>query len=492
MTWLSGFCETAIHVKSADCSYGPDFFFLSNYRLFSIYGSVGDPLMVALLCALTLKKPGMVSFQVPFQVHGYSSQSCSRLISRQSCCRLHLSLPLPLSKWLFLSLSCSQSLPSVKSLSLSFMPTISLLNADWDHHAPPVLKRFSPRQCVCFRLSRSKVYIVVHANQYKAKPGLGEKINMGTHLAPLLSGENTPNTLTGHLESPFYFPLFNLVGKKRTDFQAVSVWRLRVKKAFRKSAQMSQTKCSTVQINGIKHATHWLAFTSSPSLPLRRSIYLSLRSLSLWIIITYHTGLITASKRVSVKTLITALGAEHSALIPSHTCMKRNSWGKTRIDKKKKNSSETFLWREIYAAFERDKHFDKELQRELCQSESAAVFDGCLWSFAFCPQKRGALFSAVITVSAVPRGQFHSNNKASFKCLRAVWGYSLSWQRYKLEADSVSKQRLKIFSLVTMNCICGSPLQLYFTHGSRKRNVENVIDNDNILSKEQSGWPQQR
>lgn len=439
MTWLSGFCETAIHVKSADCPYGPYFFFLSNYRLFSIYGSVGDPLMVALLCALTLKKPGMVSFQVPFQVHGYSSQSCSRLISRQSCCRLHLSLPLPLSKWLFLSLSCSQSLPSVKSLSLSFMPTISLLNADWDHHAPPVLKRFSPRQCVCFRLSRSKVHIVVHANQYKAKPGLGEKINMGTHLAPLLSGENTPNTLTGHLESPFYFPLFNLVGKKRTDFQAVSVWRLRVKKAFRKSAQMSQTKCSTVQINGIKHATHWLAFTSSPSLPLRRSIYLSLRSLSLWIIITYHTGLITASKRVSVKTLITASGAEHSALIPSHTRMKRNSWGKTRIDKKKKNSSETFLWREIYAAFERDKHFDKELQRELCQSESAAVFDGCLWSFAFCPQKRGALFSAVITVSAVPRGQFHSNNKASFKCLRAVWGYSLSWQRYKLEADSVSK-----------------------------------------------------
>lgn len=343
MTWLSGFCETAIHVKSADCSYGPDFFFLSNYRLFSIYGSVGDPLMVALLCALTLKKPGMVSFQVPFQVHGYSSQSCSGLISRQSCCRLHLSLPLPLSKWLFLSLSCSQSLPSVKSLSLSFMPTISLLNADWDHHAPPVLKRFSPRQCVCFRLSRSKVHIVVHANQYKAKPGLGEKINMGTHLAPLLSGENTPNTLTGHLESPFYFPLFNLVEKKRTDFQAVSVWRLRVKKAFRKSAQMSQTKCSTVQINGIKHATHWLAFTSSPSLPLRRSIYLSLRSLSLWIIITYHTGLITASKRVSVKTLITALGAEHSALIPSHTRMKRNSWGKTRIDKKKKHSSETFL-----------------------------------------------------------------------------------------------------------------------------------------------------
>lgn len=36
-----------------------------------------------------------------------------------------------------------------------------------------------------------------------------------------------------------------------------------------------------------------------------------------------------------MKTLITALGAEHSALIPSHTRMKRNSWGKTRIEKKK-------------------------------------------------------------------------------------------------------------------------------------------------------------
>lgn len=59
------------------------------------------------------------------------------------------------------------------------------------------------------------------------------------------------------------------------------------------------------------------------------SLHLSfLRSLSLWIIITYHTGLITASKRVSVKTLITVLGAEHSALIPSNTRMKRNSWEK--------------------------------------------------------------------------------------------------------------------------------------------------------------------
>ena len=308
------------------------FFFLLNYRYFSIYRGVGDPRMAALHCALTLKKLCTVSFQV----QSYSSQSCSGLISWQICCRLHLSLPLSLSKWLFLSLSCSQSLPSVKSLSFSFMSTISLLNADWDHHAPPVLKRFSPRQCVSFCLSRSKVYIVVHTNQYKAKPGLGEKINMGTHLAPLLSGKNTLNKHTGHLESSFYFLLFNLV-EERTDFQAVSVWRLSVKKAFCKSAQMSQTKCSRVQINGIKHATHWLAFTSSPSLPLRRSIYLFLHSRSLWIIITYHTGLITASKRVSMKTLITALGAEHSALIPSHTRMKRNSWGKQEKKKKKKN-----------------------------------------------------------------------------------------------------------------------------------------------------------
>lgn len=199
-------------MKSAECCYGPDFFFLSNYRLFRIYRSIGDPPMVALLCALTLKKPGTVSFQVSFSGADLSSQSCSGLISRQSS--LHLSLPLFLSKWLFLSLSFSQSLPSVKSLSISFMSSISLLNADWDHHAPPVLKRFSPRQCVSFCLCRSKVYIVVHANQYKAKPGLGEKINTGTHLAPLLSGKNTLNTHTGHLKSPFYFLLFNLVEKK--------------------------------------------------------------------------------------------------------------------------------------------------------------------------------------------------------------------------------------------------------------------------------------
>lgn len=88
---------------------------------------------------------------------------------------------------------------------------------------------------------------------------------------------------------------------------------------------MSQTNCSRVQINCSKHTTHCLAFTSSPSMSLHLSF---LRSLSLWIIITYHTGLITASKRVSMKTLITVLGAEHSALIPSHTSMKSNSWEK--------------------------------------------------------------------------------------------------------------------------------------------------------------------
>ena len=129
------------------------------------------------------------------------------------------------------------------------------------------------------------------------------------------------------------------LGWKQTNFRAVCVRWLLVKTAFCSSAQMSQTNCWRVKINCSKHATHWLAFTPSPSLPPCLFIYLFLHSLSLWIIITYHTGLITASKRVSMKTLITVLGAEHSALIPSPARMKRNSWEK----QERKPSSETTL-----------------------------------------------------------------------------------------------------------------------------------------------------
>lgn len=137
------------------------------------------------------------------------------------------------------------------------------------------------------------------------------------------------------------------LGWNKVGFCAVSVRWLHVKIAFWLSAQMTQTNCARVQTNSTKHATHWLAFSSTPSLPLCLSIYLFLHSLSLWIIITYHTGLITASKRVSMKTLITVLGAEHSALIPSNTHMKRNSWGKTRKIKRlffNRNLCQLWIW----------------------------------------------------------------------------------------------------------------------------------------------------
>lgn len=149
------------------------------------------------------------------------------------------------------------------------------------------------------------------------------------------------------------------------------------------------------------------------------SLHLSfLHLLSLWIIITYHTGLITASKRVSMKTLITMLGAEHSALIHSPIRMKRNSWEKQET----KPSSETILSQEIYAVFEHDQHLIKT-QCKFGLSDSAAVVNGCSWSFAFVLQKHCTSFSAVITVSAIPRGKFYSNKMASFKYLKDVSGH---------------------------------------------------------------------
>lgn len=51
-------------------------------------------------------------------------------------------------------------------------------------------------------------------------------------------------------------------------------------------------------------------------------------------------------------------------------------------------------------------------QRKFVQSESAAVFDGCLCSGPL-SLRNIVLYSlcAVITVSTIPRGQFYSNNK---------------------------------------------------------------------------------
>lgn len=54
------------------------------------------------------------------------------------------------------------------------------------------------------------------------------------------------------------------------------------------------------------------------------SLHLSFLS-TLQIIIAYHTGLITASKRVSMKTLITVFGAEHSAWISTYLYPKKTA-----------------------------------------------------------------------------------------------------------------------------------------------------------------------
>lgn len=62
------------------------------------------------------------------------------------------------------------------------------------------------------------------------------------------------------------------------------------------------------------------------------------------------------------------------------------------------------------------------------------------------PSETFLLYSlcAVITVSDAPRGQLYSNNKASFKCLRAVCGNYFSWQGHILEADQVKRIQTEI------------------------------------------------
>lgn len=185
---------------------------------------------------------------------------------------------------------------------------------------------------------------------------------------------------------------------------------------------MSQTNCSTAQTNCSKHATHRLAFTSSPFLPsfhVSPSIFSRL-SLSLWIIITYHTGLIIASKRVSMKTLIAAFGSARSALIPSHA-----AWKETAEEKQESKPSSESVPHQIYAAFERDKHSTKNPDAK-----------SCFWVFMiFVLQKHCASFSAVITVATTPRGQFYSNNKASLKAVSCADYVFFSWRGYRLKSD---------------------------------------------------------
>ena len=84
--------------------------------------------------------------------------------------------------------------------------------------------------------------------------------------------------------------------------------------------------------------------TRFPFLPHSLSLYvppsIPSHSPSLWIIITDHTGLITASKTASTKTLITLSGAERRALIPSNSRMKRKQ---LRKKQERKTSSEKIL-----------------------------------------------------------------------------------------------------------------------------------------------------
>lgn len=119
--------------------------------------------MVALHCCINTEEAVLSSFQV----QSYSSQSCWGLIWRHSCYSLHLSLPLFLSKSPFLSLSRSQSLPSVNSLSIYiFCPLFLFLMLGSSRFTGA--KRLSPLQCVFLSLNQSKVYIVVNTKQTRA------------------------------------------------------------------------------------------------------------------------------------------------------------------------------------------------------------------------------------------------------------------------------------------------------------------------------------
>ncbi len=141
------------------------------------------------------------------------------------------------------------------------------------------------------------------------------------------------------------------------------------------------------------------------SLPPSLSLYVSLSFpslLSLWIIITYHTGLIIASKRVSMKTLITLMGGEHSALILSHTGMKRNSWEKQDI---KLSSFKLFFNRKFILSLSAINIEQRNSQQVwpiwidcswwlfmlfcLCPSETKCFILGCVCSLCF--SKRSVL-----------------------------------------------------------------------------------------------------
>ena len=70
---------------------------------------------------------------------------------------------------LFVSENFTISVSFLLSISpkcqLSFLSSISLLNTDWDHHAPLVLKDSHPY--VLFSLDHSKVYFVVYQKNTK-------------------------------------------------------------------------------------------------------------------------------------------------------------------------------------------------------------------------------------------------------------------------------------------------------------------------------------
>lgn len=67
-----------------------------------------------------------------------------------------------------------------------------------------------------------------------------------------------------------------------------------------------------------------------------------------------------------MKTLITVLGAEHSALIPFHICTKETAEKNKTKKKKRTQSSETILCRreEVYAILEGGRHSTVNLQQK--------------------------------------------------------------------------------------------------------------------------------
>lgn len=151
----------------------------------------------------------------------------------------------------------------------------------------------------------------------------------------------------------------------------------------------------------------------SPSMSLR--LYF-LGTLSLWIIIAYHTGLITASERVSMKTLITVRSGALCFDSLSHLHEK-----KTAAKNQKENPIHRLFFNKKFLLFLNMVKIQQWTTTEVWPIWIGSCFWG-LFMFFCLLQKHSALLLWLLSL-LFPRGKFYSHNMTSFKCLKAVCGH---------------------------------------------------------------------